>query len=433
MTPQASFMILATVDRQREAQLRQLIASMNHTPGRVNPNNPLIPFEQFDTLHFARLLIVDDKTADDIRVYGLTPSTFPLYLAFLGDIDGDRDPFLEKLAKLASTGLRSIFSCCDGFTSGTDLVTWMKQHSYSSAAEYQNWPGRTVRRAREEAALHEALDGYIKSNASALTGLSPRDIHAESWRFISKQTSSGQLTLSAEDPTPADWEMRNLLHKVGVPLLFLIASPILVPIGLVAFIRLRNLEKTDPELCSRVDLVYSNDLALLEDHDVTNQFTAMGSLKPGALRLWTAIFVLLAIDWAARHLFTRGHLARVRTIHFARWVFLDDRKRVVFLSNYDGSLESYMDDFINKVGFGLNLVFSNGIGYPRTNYLIKDGCSDERKFKEYLRRHQLPTQVWYNAYPGLTAIDLERNTRIRQGLESLSMSDQEAREWVALL
>ena len=151
----------------------------------------------------------------------------------------------------------------------------------------------------------------------------------------------------------------------------------------------------------------------------------MGSLKPGVVRLvdddrsccWL-------IDYAARHVYTRGRLARVRTIHFARWVFLDNRQRMVFCSNYDGSLESYMDDFINKVGFGLNVVFSNGIGYPRTNWLILDGCSDERKFKEYLRRHQLPTQVWYKAYPGLTAVDLERNVRIRQGLESSSLSDR---------
>ena len=77
-----------------------------------------------------------------------------------------------------------------------------------------------------------------------------------------------------------------------------------------------------------VDPVYANDLARLEDHDVTNQFSAMGSLKPGTVRLWTAIFVLLVIDWFARHVFTRGRLGRVRTIHFARWVFLDGRKRV---------------------------------------------------------------------------------------------------------
>ena len=39
---------------------------------------------------------------------------------------------------------------------------------------------------------------------------------------------------------------------------------------------------------------------------------------------------------------------------------------MIFCSNYDGSVESYMDDFINKTGFGLNASFSNGIGYPRT-------------------------------------------------------------------
>jgi len=123
----------------------------------------------------------------------------------------------------------------------------------------------------------------------------------------------------------------------------------------------------------------------------------------------------------------------VRTIHFARWVFIDARQRIIFLSNYDGSLESYMDDFINKVGFGLNLVFSNGIGYPRARFLVKGGSTDERKFKEYLRRHQIPTQVWYKAYPGLTAVDLERNLRIREGLEAPELAEPQAREWVALL
>ena len=33
----------------------------------------------------------------------------------------------------------------------------------------------------------------------------------------------------------------------------------------------------------------------------------------------------------------------------------------------------------------------------------------------------------------LMAVDLEKNTRIRRGLESSSISEQEAREWVALL
>ena len=62
-----------------------------------------------------------------------------------------------------------------------------------------------------------------------------------------------------------------------------------------------------------------------------------------------------------------------------------------------------------------------------------EGCGDERKFKEYLRRHQVPTQVWYKAQPGLTAVDLERNGRIRAGLEASTLTDSAAREWVALL
>ena len=46
-------------------------------------------------------------------------------------------------------------------------------------------------------------------------------------------------------------------------------------------------------------------------------------------------------------------------------------------------------------------------------WLIGGGSSDERKFKEYLRRHQMPTQVWYRGYPGLTAVDLERHALVR--------------------
>jgi hypothetical protein len=433
MTPQSSFMIVAPVGPQREAELRRVLASMNGAPGRVKPNNALIPFQQFDTLHVARLLIVDDKTLDDVRVYGIPRRTYPLSLTFLGDVDGDGDAFLGELARRAPEGLRAIFSHCEGFTSESDLVVWMKTHSVTAAAGYVNWRGRTVQRVREGAALGDALERHIRSHAAALKGLPPREIHATLRRLALADIAAGRLTLSAERPTPLGWRLRNLLHLAGVPLLLLLASPLLSVIAAIGLIRLRRLEKTDPEVCPRAEAADATELAILEDHDISNQFSAMGSVKPGIVRLWTTIFVLLIIDYAARHVYTRGRLARVRTIHFARWVFLNNRQRIIFLSNYDGSLESYMDDFINKVGFGLNVVFSNGIGYPRTNWLILNGCGDERKFKEFLRRHQLPTEVWYKAYPGLTAADLERHVRIRQGLESSSMSDREAREWVALL
>jgi len=92
-----------------------------------------------------------------------------------------------------------------------------------------------------------------------------------------------------------------------------------------------------------------------------------------------------------------------------------------------------MDDFINKVGFGLNLVFGNGVGYPRTNWLILDGAKDEQKFEYVLRRHELPTDVWYNAHPGLTALDRQRNSMIRDGLEKASLTKSEAQQWLQLI
>jgi len=433
MTPQSPFMVLAPVNPPREAELRRLLDSMNDGPGRTRPDNAILPFAEFPTLHVARLLLLEDQTVEDLRAHGLPPRTYPLCLAFLGDVDGDGDAFLEEVGRRAREGLRAVFSCCEGFAPGSDLIAWMRAHRVRPAAQFVNWQGRTVRRIHEDVALREALQRHVLAAGPDLAGRPAREAHAALRKRVAEDVAAGRLALSEEAGTPLGWRLRNLAHLVGVPLLLLVASPVLLVVAVVFLVRLRRLERTDPEICPRTDPVHAARLAVLEDHDVTNQFSAIGSLKPGLVRLWTTRFALLVIDWGARHLYTRGRLARVRTIHFARWVFLNGHERVIFLSNYDGSLESYMDDFINKVGFGLNLAFGNGVGYPRTSWLIRDGCADERKFKEYLRRHQLPTQVWYKAYPGLTAVDLERNVRVREGLEAGSPSDEEARQWLRLL
>jgi hypothetical protein len=433
MTPQSTFMVVAPIIPERERELRQLLDSMNRGPGEVDPDNALLPFGEFDTLHFARFIILNDKTTEDVRVYGLKPRSYPLYLAFLGDVDGDANAFLGKLIKRAGKGLGNIFSCCQGFGWDTDLLAWMKQHDAPAIAVYVNWRGRTVRQIREEAALYDALDNYIERKTPSFQGLPPREVHEKLRSFVNTEKSAGLLSLSNQSPTPFGWQIRNLLHMIGWPMLVLLLSPLLLVLAPFYIFALRRLEKTDPVVCPIVDQEHSENLSSFEDHDVTNQFSAMGSLKPGLVRLLTTIAVLKTVNYGARHITRPGRLGRIRSIHFARWVFVAGRERMIFCSNYDGSVESYMDDFINKTGFGLNASFSNGIGYPRTNWLVRDGCIDERNYKEYLRRHTLPTQVWYKAYPGLTAVDLERNTRIRQGLERSSMTEEQAREWVALL
>lgn len=432
MMQQSSFMILATINPSGEAELRRLLASMNHEPGLLDPLNALVPFGQFDRLHFARILILDDQTLNDITVYDLPRVDYPTYLAILGDCDGPSDELLAEMVERAGDGLRRIFALCDGYTPDIDLLTWIKSNNVSPAANYVNWVGRTVRQVGEEETLRQALEKFLQENSVSLRPMQPRQVRDVLKKFVATEEQSGRIILTPPEPTPLGWQLCNLLHLVGMPILLLIVSPLLL-LALPFFLfQLRRCERSDPEIAPRVDPAHANLLSSLEDHGVTNQFSAMGSIKPGLFRRLTIILVLEAIDYTARHIFNRGRLARVTTIQFARWVFLDGKKRVIFASNYDGSLESYMDDFINKVSFGLNIVFSNGIGYPRTRWLLLDGAKDEQTFKDYLRRHQIPTQAWYNAYPGLTALDKRRNALIREGLEKSWMTDSEIQEWLRL-
>jgi hypothetical protein len=422
-------MVAAAIRPGVEPELRALLATMNSSPGVVDPVNTLLPFGQFEQLHVARLVILTDETLADLALYDTSFPDPPLYLAFLGDCDGDGEAMLAEFTTRSAAGLRHIFSYCLDFDPGTDLYPWMLAHSQTPAACYVNWVGRTVRQIREEAALHTALRTWLAQQANALTTASAVDIRRH---LIEYQHANGPA-LSPSAPTPVGWYVRHILNLIAVPLLLVLLLPLLI-VGAPFFLFvLRARETSDPVIAPRPDPARVATLSAAEDFQASNQFSAFGHVKPGRFRGWTLIAVFWLLDFGVRHLYTRGRLARVGTIHFARWVYLDNRRRLLFASNYDGSLDSYMDDFINKVAYGLNLVFSNGVGYPRTAWLLTGGAKHELEFKYFLRRHQVPTQVWYKAYPSLSAADLASNTMIREGLQRSSMREDEARAWLALI
>jgi hypothetical protein len=112
-----------------------------------------------------------------------------------------------------------------------------------------------------------------------------------------------------------------------------------------------------------------------------------------------------------------GKLGGIQTIHFARWVALPDR-RLLFFSNYDGSWEAYLGEFVDKAAMGLTMIWTNTIWYPKTRLLLFRGAKDEETFKAWTRANQVPTQVWYSAYPFLSVGDVLRNAKIRELLGS---------------
>jgi hypothetical protein len=425
-------MVLARVAPGRERSLRELLETMNSAPGAADPANPVLPFGRFERLHFARLAVLDDPTLRDIEAHGVPRPNLPVYLALIGSCDGPARDCIADLARRAEPGLRRIFMHCDDFDERGDVAAWMKAHQRGLAANYINWVGRTVRQIREESALRRALAGRVP-RAPVASGAQAQQIRRELIDFVDAEVSAGRLGLTPPDPTPLRWQIAKLLHLAAVPLAGLALLPLLVVLSPLLIVALRTKENRDAEICPPPDGAALLEMQHLEDHDVSNQYTAIGSVKPGLFRRWLVTVILTLIDYTCRHVFTRGFLARVQTIHFAFWAFLDDKRRLVFISNYDGGHEAYMDDFINKVAWGLNLAFSHGVGWPRTRWLVARGARLEDKFKHFQRRHQLPTQVWYKAYPGLTLVDLRRNLRIREGLERASVTDAQAQAWLRLL
>ncbi len=433
MTPQSCFNIVAPVAPGRESALRDLLAAMNRLPGMADPDNAVLPFGAFETLHFARLVLIDDALMADLRVHGVEPPRLPTCLVLLGDCDGPARDCLAALAQHAGDGLRRLFAHCDDFdASGSDLLGWMLTHDRPVAVDYINRLGRTVRQVREEIALWRTLAARV-SRAPVVEPGEAQQRWRELVAFVDAEVLAGRLTLTPPAPTPLPWRIADLVHKIGVPLAGLLLLPLILVLLPFAAWLLRRHETTDPEYCPRPEAAALRALQDLEDHDLTNQFTAIGPVKPGWFRSALLTVLLFVIDYACRHVFARGYLARVQTIHFARWVVLDRGARVLFASNYDGGHEAYMDDFINKVGWGLNLVFSNGVGWPRTDWLLCGGARREQPFKRYQRRHQIPTQVWYQAYPGLTLTDLERAQRIRAGINGKVPSAAQALALLRLL
>lgn len=434
MTPQSTFMIVATIAKDQEKSLQKLLATMNSKPGFADPCNELIPYAQFNQLHVARFVIIRSNTNDDIFDYGVTPNDWRPRLAFLGDIDGDPDLFFSELAIRAADGLNKIFSHCIDFDlRNSSLLDWLHSKNVQPKANYINWRGRTVTQIRQEQALYHALNQHLSKHVDLQNINDPRAIRNELKQHIQNDINDLRLRLSPPERTPTVWWLKNFTHLLTIPLLLIVFSPLLL-LGLPCyFFFLRRQEKTDPEGLLKASPDHLLDLASQEDIDVTNHFNAFGQVKPGRFRKYSILFLLTLLNYATRHVYRCGFLTRIQTIHFARWVMFDNNKRIYFASNYDGSAESYMDDFINKVSWGLNLVFSNTVGYPRSRWLIKDGARNEGKYKKTLRRNQLPSESWYKAYPDLTAVDLARHSRIRKGLEVRNPSNKEITDWLTLL
>jgi Dyp-type peroxidase family len=162
-----------------------------------------------------------------------------------------------------------------------------------------------------------------------------------------------------------------------------------------------------------------------------NHLACVSFLKPGLVRRVTLRLALWLIGENRAHISKPGFIDKIGTIHFARWLRLPGTDRLVFLSNYDGSWQSYLEDFIARLREGLTSVWSNTRDFPKTANLIAGGAGDGARFKRWARRQQVPTRFWYSAYRRLSTDRIRTHAAIRHGFAAAA-NEIEAAQWLAL-
>lgn len=192
----------------------------------------------------------------------------------------------------------------------------------------------------------------------------------------------------------------------------------------------RRLERADPALdAPHPDPRIQEEIARTEDSSPLNHMVSVSVIKPGILRAILIRVGLYAILCNLRLTARDGYVGSMRTIHFANWTVVSGGARILFNSNYDGSWEAYLDDFIEKARRGLTLAWTSTVGFPRTHLLIGKGAAQGRQFKAWARHTMSQTLFWYSAYM-LTVDQIERNARIANGLRQAALSPKEAAQWL---
>lgn len=410
--PQRDLAVIVPILPGHEADLRAYLDAI----GDEIPTQQEIDFRALTTVHYLRWSIIDART----NAAGEPVGTASLVLST--NFDPPRRRHLDELIRVGGAALDQIYGHCQGYPGRSDRAAvrkYFERHAVRSAAFYVGHPWRTVQQIRDEKALRDSLESAADEMVTdgSLVGKPAAHAYDRLRRAIDARGFGQRVAYTPWIPRT---RARLWIASVAWILVLLPLLPVLLVIAGVLIIKERlDARRDDPdgsralaEMRRRIGA-----LAEREDYLVVNQMTLVSDIKPGLVRQVSLRLVLAAINLLARYHYNRGHLGGIPTIHYARWVIIDRGRRLLFFSNFDGSWESYLGDFIDKAAKGLTGIWSNTRGFPATRYLVlQGGARDEERFKIWARAQQVRTQVWYAAYPDLTVRNINNDTAIRCGL-----------------
>lgn len=451
--------VIAFVPAARVLSLRAAIEALG------NPANPKLAgaLDRIGRIHFASLNVFESSDGErGILVFEFSGDGSRDELLQAIDADPDLNQALAPI--FAASQDRGSASLADFWTAH---VVEVDQKLFANPGlTFSGTPGLSVERIRRERDLADHIESLLPKPV-------PATLAAPKLETIRKALKADPQWSWALDPEPLP-EGRGDLPDVATILgglagpfarvflwpLLPIAIVILVvvwwafdftaagfvgalllglPLSLVAvalvvlavYLALRRREQAEIPVDRAPDPGAVAAIMRRENRAAQNHLAALSVMKPGRLRRLTVVLAFWVIGQMAQRYYRPGFLADLGTIHFARWVMVPESGDLLFLSNYGGSWESYLEDFITKAHAGLTGVWSNTVGFPKASNLFQDGATDGERFKRWARRQQIPTGFWYSAYPDLTTAEIRANARIRQGLGA-AMTEDEAQHWVSL-
>ena len=231
----------------------------------------------------------------------------------------------------------------------------------------------------------------------------------------------------SHDPSPG-----YVWRYLGTGLRTMLATVIVVIAALAAFFfAIRRAEKRDWIDTGQAPLEHIAQIGQMEDAPgyAQNHILAVGEMKPGFLRAFAHAFALWGIRIIITFNYRPGFVINMGTIHYARWWRVPGTNKTAFYSNFDGSWESYLEDFITRARWGQTAVWSNWKGFPETKYLAFKGADHGENFKRWVRRRQQIVPFWYSRFPSLTTDQIRCNALIHSGV-ARARTNSEAEEWL---
>jgi hypothetical protein len=346
--------------------LRDYLSQIGH---KVE-NNPYVRFRETPSTHSARWVILEDPPE-------------PPRLYFSACFDGTLESYLTEITSKLGAGMEPIWTCCKGYSARSasnheQFKRFLLPHSFQPNIFLVAFPGLSAKQILDNMTFRMAFDDYLDT----VQNLSPVGSSATPHSPSAVARTSNQLTggLAKIVGSVTDW-------LVGVH------PGVITP---------------------NVRIPPNKYLSDMEDKIVQNQMTVLSSVKKQCWpRLLLRFFLFLGEQLAKPS--ATGQLSGLSTIHFARWALIDDGNTLLFESVYDGSWESYIDDFRDHAASGMNAIWANCDGYP------KGGCLDIEYFKQLIRSHQHPAEVFYSAYPDQTLKNIASDLTLRKGLASASL------------